>query len=78
MLINCPKCGHKISEKLEVDIILYTKEDIQQIFKLGRDKTYQLMNSRGFPTIKIGRTSYVPKDKLEKWINGNVGKNVNI
>jgi len=67
-----------MDNQLNNDIILYTKKDIQNIFQLGRDKTYQLMNSRGFPTIKIGKTSYVPKDKLEKWINGNVGKNVTL
>ena len=67
-----------MDNQLNNDIILYTKKDIQNIFQLGRDKTYQLMNSRGFSTIKIGKTSYVPKDKLEKWINGNVGKNVTL
>jgi len=67
-----------MDKQINNDIILYTKQDIQSIFKLGRDKTYQLMNSKGFPTIKIGKVSYVPKDKLEKWINGNVGKNITL
>ena len=64
--------------KTENDIILYTTKDIQNIFKLGRDKTYQLIHSRGFPSIQIGREYYIPKNKLEKWIDGNVGKNITI
>ena len=67
-----------MDNKDQCDIILYTSKDIQNIFKLGRDKTYLLMHSKGFPIIQIGREYYVPKNKLERWIDGNVGKNVTI
>lgn len=60
------------------DIILYTPKDIQRIFGLGRDKTYNLIRSSGFPKIQIGREYYIPKDKLEKWVSGNVGKSITI
>lgn len=60
------------------DIILYTPQDIQRIFMCGKNQAYQIMHSSGFPKIQIGRKLYVPKDKLEKWINGNVGKKVKI
>lgn len=60
----------------ENDIILYTVKDIQKIFKCGINQTYQLIHANGFPKIQIGRRIYIPKDKLEKWINGNVGKTI--
>lgn len=58
------------------DIILYTPKDIQNIFMCGKNQAYSLIHSSGFPKIQIGRKIYIPKDKLEKWIEGNVGKKV--
>ena len=56
------------------DIILYTIEDIQRIFKIGRTKAYALVASPGFPTIKIKKKTLVPKKQLNKWIDQNIGK----
>ena len=56
------------------DIVLYTIDDIQRIFKIGRTKAYQLMCSSGFPSFKLNRTMYVYKKKLEEWIVKNSGK----
>ncbi len=54
--------------------VLYTVDDIQKIFKLGRTKAYQLMISDGFPSIRLNRRLYVQKEKLDAWINQNSGK----
>ena len=54
--------------------ILYTVDDIQQIFKIGRSKAYQLLSSSGFPTIKLNKKLLVEKSKLEDWIAKNSGK----
>lgn len=56
------------------DIILYTIEDIQNIFKLGRTKAYELMSSDGFPSFKLNSRIYIEKDKLHEWINKRAGK----
>lgn len=56
------------------DIVLYTVDDIQKIFKCGKRQAYCLVNSSGFPKIRINRRILVPKDKLEKWINTYTGK----
>lgn len=56
------------------EIVLYDISDIQRIFKIGRTKAYQLVSANGFPSIKLNRKVYVPKDKLEVWINRNCGK----
>jgi len=61
-------------DKAEEDLILYTIEDIQRIFKIGRTKAYQLMCSASFPMFKLNRTMYVSKDELVKWIAKNKGK----
>lgn len=54
--------------------ILLTVDQCQAVFQMGRTKTYQLLNSEGFPSIKVNRRIYVPLDKLNLWIEQNVGK----
>lgn len=60
------------------DIILYTPQDIQRIFMCSKNQAYTIIHSSGFPKLQIGRKIYVPKDKLEKWINVNTGKKIKI
>lgn len=55
-------------------IVLYTVEDIQQIFKLGRTKAYELMSSDGFPSFRLNTKLYVERGKLQNWIDKRVGK----
>lgn len=56
------------------DIVLYTVEDIQKIFGIGRTAAYQLVSAEGFPIIRINRRILIPKKKLEKWLDQNCGK----
>ncbi len=58
------------------EIIMYNSKDIQRIFKCGRKQLYEILNTRGFPTIRIGAKFYVEKKALEKWIAQNQGKKV--
>lgn len=59
------------------DIVLYTVEDIQNIFKLGRTKAYELMSSDGFPSFKLNSKVYIEKNKLTEWISKRAGKEYN-
>ena len=59
------------------DIVLYTIDDIKRIFKIGRTQAYKLLAADGFPSFKLNKKIYVPKDKLENWINKNCGKTFN-
>lgn len=56
------------------NIILYTVDDIQAIFKIGRSKAYQLMSSSGFPTMRLNKKLLVEKSKLEDWVSKQSGK----
>lgn len=56
--------------------ILYTAKDIQELFQMGRSKTYELMRIKSFPKIKIGKQYYIPKTALEKWIESSVYKSI--
>ena len=44
-------------------------DDVAQVLGISRAHAYNLMHSKGFPTIKIGKRMTVPKDKLIEWID---------
>ena len=58
--------------------ILLTIKDIQEVFQCGKNYAYNLTKLKGFPTIKIGKKIFVPKDKLEKWIEENTNTEIEL
>lgn len=46
-------------------------EDIAAILRTSKSRAYDLMNSNGFPTLKLGHRLVVPKDKFISWIDRN-------
>lgn len=56
------------------DIVLYNSKDIQRIFKCSKRQTYEILNTNGFPSMRIGHKFYVEKKALEKWLSQNQGK----
>lgn len=56
------------------DLVLYTVEDVKEIFKIGRTKAYQLMVSDGFPSFRLNRKLYVSSEKLSEWVEKNTRK----
>lgn len=53
---------------------LLTPKDIQRIFSIGKNRAYDLMNSSGFPTIRIGSRMYVSQRALDRWVDTYTGK----
>jgi len=58
------------------DIVMYDSNDIQNIFKCGKRQTYELLNTHGFPSIRIGAKFYVEKNALNRWLTQNQGRQV--
>jgi len=50
---------------------LLTVKETQSLLRTGRDKTYALMHSKGFPSIKIGRCYFVEAEALQEWLRKN-------
>jgi len=46
--------------------------EVAQVLGLSRAGAYNLLNSKGFPTLHIGSRKIVPKDKFIDWINRKV------
>ena len=58
--------------------LLLTIKDIQEVFQCGKNYAYSLTKLKGFPTIKIGKKIFVPKDKLKKWIDENTNTEIEL
>ncbi|AXI08435.1 DNA-binding protein [Oceanobacillus zhaokaii] len=47
-------------------------EDVQAILGIGRKQAYDLVNSKSFHSLKIGKRIKISKVVLEDWIKGCV------
>lgn len=46
--------------------------DLTEILGISRTMAYQLVNSKGFPRVKIGSRIVIPVEALRKWVSDNV------
>lgn len=51
-----------------MDTILLTPPEAQKVLRVGKNKIYELLNDRTFPTVKIDKKLFVRRDALEKWL----------
>lgn len=56
--------------------MILTIEDLMRLLGIGRNKAYALMHSSGFPCMRVGRTYFITKKNLLKWLENNTGKEV--
>ena len=52
----------------KTELIIYNTNDIQRIFKCGKQQAYQLMNAKGFPSIRLNSKLIVEKSALLHWL----------
>ena len=45
----------------------YSVNEIQEIIGCGRQKAYKIVNCKGFPKTRIGRSFYIDKKEFDKW-----------
>jgi predicted DNA-binding transcriptional regulator AlpA len=65
-----------IFRNLEELPISLNGDDVAAALNISRAGAYNLMNTEGFPTLKIGKRSIVPKEAFLRWIEQNTGKQV--
>ena len=53
-----------------------TVTDLCAILKIGKSQAYALMNSKAFPSYRLGNKLYVTDDALAEWLKKIQGKNV--
>ena len=53
---------------------LITVKEFAEEYGVGINKAYEMVNSKGFPVVKLGRKILVIKDKVDECLYSNVGK----
>ena len=48
--------------------IVLNADQLALALGISRANAYQLMHSKGFPTLRIGKRMMVPKDRLIEWM----------
>lgn len=51
---------------------IMSANDLLDVLPLSRSGIYQMINSEGFPVIKIGKRKLIPKEALLKWLSDNL------
>jgi hypothetical protein len=59
----------KYQNKEELPCVLDAK-DIKEFLGIGVNQSYELLHSKQFHVVKIGRTYRVDKDVFIKWLQG--------
>jgi excisionase family DNA binding protein len=57
----------KVQEPIVLEPLL-TMSDVQRILQLSKPKVYELMNTRGLPSLKIDGARRFEQAKLQAWI----------
>ena len=52
-----------------------TAPEVGEVLGISRAAAYELVRSKGFPSMRIGTRILVPKDRLIAWINEQVEVN---
>ena len=55
--------------------MMLNADQVSQALGISRAGAYQLMHTKGFPTLKIGKRMVVAKEKLLVWVEKNTGVN---
>lgn len=55
---------------------MLTVKELQTRLNLGKNKTYKLVHTKGFPTIRIGKTILVPEEQLQLWLEDNLNSQI--
>ena len=53
--------------------LITVKEFIEE-YGLGTNKAYEIVNSKGFPVIRLGKKILIIRDRIDEWLNDNIGE----
>ena len=53
---------------------ILTVEQLQDFLGISRPKAYELVHTKGFPTVRLGRAIRVPREALMRWLEEQKGQ----
>ncbi len=54
--------------------MMLSVSQVAKVLGISRTRSYELVNEKGFPKIKIGTRIVVPKDEFMLWIQKQIKK----
>lgn len=54
--------------------LLLTADHISEVLQISKRKSYEIMEEKGFPLLKLGRLKRAPREDFFKWIRGQYVK----
>lgn len=76
--ISKPVTRYNKQEAYDSELYLLYKEDLVNMFKMGRTKFKKFINSKQSPIKVIGQECYVTSDKLQAWFYDFEGMKIDI
>ena len=55
---------------------IITQQDLYNILPFGKTKTNKLIQSGELPLVKVGKDYITTEEKIEQWINENIGHEI--
>lgn len=52
---------------------LITVKEFAMEYGIGTNKAYEMVNSKGFPVVKLGRKILVIRDRIDEFLYSNIG-----
>ncbi|ACL76195.1 helix-turn-helix domain-containing protein [Ruminiclostridium cellulolyticum] len=62
---------YKSTEELPISL---NSDDVASCLNISKAGAYNLMNSQGFPSLRIGKRIVVPKEAFLHWMEANTGE----
>ena len=54
---------------------LITVKEFVSEYGIGTNKAYEMVNSKGFPIIRLGKKILIVRDRIDEWLENNIGNN---
>ena len=52
---------------------LITVKEFASEYGIGTNKAYEMVNSKGFPVIRLGKKILIVRDRIDEFLYDNVG-----
>lgn len=62
--------------KENINIQVYSKRDLLEIFPFGRTKLQQLLTAGVLPVVKVGKSYLTSEAQIQRWLLENTGKEI--
>ncbi len=63
-------------KKVKLDMKIFSKADLLEIFPFRRTKLQQLLNAGVLPVVKVGKSYLTSEAQIQRWLLENTGKEI--